>query len=312
MTVSWREPPSYMEALGAAGVSTDGAKGMDLSRSHDVHLVLLPSGAAYVVKRQRKDTWEKGRDLAAELLAYRLASWTDALAEALPQAVLVDERRQVLVLSAAGQSPLAPAPSLAWSLGKLTAGWHKATAGLPLPATASAGILHLPATDPGDWGLKAHAARRLGERIAADPLLSGLLAAGAAAWRPECLVHGDLKWDNCLVAADRVRVIDWELSGLGDPAWDVSCVIAEQLALHPGTGPGESPVTSAFVGSYGCTADDFMRRCALFTIARLAHLALEQAEYAGELPVAAPTLDLARCLAAEVDDLSSRLAGGRG
>lgn len=312
MAASWREPPSPMEALGAAGVSTDGAEGVDLSRSHDVHLVLLPSGTAYVVKRQRKDTWEKGRDLAAELLAYRLASWTDALADALPQAVLVDERRQVLVLFAAGQSPLAPTPSLAWSLGKLTAGWHKATAGLPLPVTASAGILRLPTTDPDDWGLRAHAARRLGERIAADPLLSGLLEAGAAAWRPECLVHGDLKWDNCLVEANRVRVIDWELSGLGDPAWDVSCVIAEQLALHPGTGPGESPVTSAFIGSYRCTADDFARRCALFTIARLAHLALEQVEYVGEAQVAAPTLELARRLAAEVDDLSSRLAGRRG
>ncbi len=312
MAASWREPPSPMEALGAAGISTDGAEGVDLSRSHDVHLVRLPSGTAYVVKRQRKDIWEKGRDLAAELLVYRLASWTGALADALPQAVLVDERRKVLVLFAAGQSPLAPAPSLAWSLGKLTAGWHKATAGFPLPATASAGILRMPAANPDDWGLKAHAARRLGERIVADPLLSGLLEAAAAAWRPECLVHGDLKWDNCLVEADRVRVIDWELSGLGDPAWDVSCVIAEQLALYPETGPGESPVVSAFIGSYRCTAGDFIRRCALFTIARLAHIALEQAEYAGEAQVAAPALALARRLAAEVDDLSSRLAGRRG
>jgi Ser/Thr protein kinase RdoA (MazF antagonist) len=298
-----------MEALAAAGINTDGAEGVDLSRSHDVRLFLLPSGMAYVVKRQRKGTWEKGRELAAELLVYRLAGWTDALADALPQSILVDERREVLVLLAAGRSPLAPTPSLAGSLGKLTAGWHRATAGLPLPATASAGILHLPTTDPDDWGLRALAARRLGERIAADLVLSELLAAGAAAWHPECLVHGDLKWDNCLVEADRVRVIDWELSGLGDPAWDVSCVIAEQLALHPETGPGESPVASAFMGSYRCPADDFMRRCALFTIARLAHLALEQVEYVGEAQIAAPTLELARRLAAEVDALSLRLAG---
>src|SRR5690349_18348107 len=50
------------------------------------------------------------------------------------------------------------------------------------------------------------------------------------------LTHGDLRWENCLrVSAngsrrDGVLLIDWELAGPGDPAFDVGTVLAEYLA----------------------------------------------------------------------------------
>lgn len=349
---SWREPPSPVRALTAAGVLTGAPEITDLSRSHSVHLLALPGGQAYAVKRLRRQTWERGRSLAAELFVYRLASWTEALAGVLPQALMIDERHQVLVLRAAGSSPAVPTRELARSLGTLIAGWHAATTDLPIPALTSAGILRLPGTDPASWGMRAPAAAELGRHVVADPVLPGLLEAGAAAWRPRCLVHGDLKWDNCLVdgggggdgegaggdgrdggdsraggegggggggGGGRVRVIDWELSGLGDPAWDVSSVIAEHLAVHPSGDPCEtagSPVPSALMRSYTASSplagEDFGRRCALFTIARLLHLALEHAEHTGDVALAAPAVETARRLGADVERLTAHLNEARG
>ena len=50
-------------------------------------------------------------------------------------------------------------------------------------------------------------------------------------WRVDSFIHGDMKWDNCLVensAKDpgkvHLRVVDWELSDLGDGAWDVGAI----------------------------------------------------------------------------------------
>ncbi|MFI6538740.1 phosphotransferase [Nonomuraea sp. NPDC050547] len=282
---AWRDPPSAVQALAAAGIDAAGAEIVDLSRFHDVRLA-----AGHVVKRLSRSARDSGRDLAAELLAYRLAGWNDALAAAVPRAVLLDERAQVLVIGAAGRPLTAFTAQSAASLGELCSGWHRATSGLPIPPTRSAGILRLPDTSPEEWALTTDAARGLGARLAADPLLSDVLREGAAAWRAGCLVHGDLKADNCVVAGDRIRVIDWELSGLGDPAWDVACVIADQLAFHTGAH------IPAFVDAYGASGDSTRRR-ELFTIARLAHLALEQAEHTADPRAAEPAVELALRLA---------------
>lgn len=48
-------------------------------------------------------------------------------------------------------------------------------------------------------------------------------------WRIECLIHGDLRWDNWLVLiengdARNVKIVDWELADLGDAGWDLGDV----------------------------------------------------------------------------------------
>lgn len=66
-------------------------------------------------------------------------------------------------------------------------------------------------------------------------------------WRTECLVHGDLKWANCLLHSrrassshapskqarrspnPRLKIIDWEFAAWGDPCWDVGSVLADYL-----------------------------------------------------------------------------------
>jgi Ser/Thr protein kinase RdoA (MazF antagonist) len=52
-------------------------------------------------------------------------------------------------------------------------------------------------------------------------------------WTPDTVIHGDMKWDNCLVSLDaadsRVRLVDWELVDVGDAAWDVASVLKEYV-----------------------------------------------------------------------------------
>lgn len=63
------------------------------------------------------------------------------------------------------------------------------------------------------------------------------LASLRSAWRASALIHGDLRADNVMVQRgagrlrDDIRIIDWELSGIGDPAWDVGSVIGSFLSL---------------------------------------------------------------------------------
>lgn len=46
-------------------------------------------------------------------------------------------------------------------------------------------------------------------------------------WKFDCLIHGDMKWDNCLVHPDQnqtpqLKLIDWELIDVGDAHWDIA------------------------------------------------------------------------------------------
>lgn len=69
-------------------------------------------------------------------------------------------------------------------------------------------------------------------------------------WKATTLVHNDIRWDNCLVSAapntnrvTRLTLIDWELAGAGDPAWDVGCAFSEYLTFWLSSIPitGDTP-----------------------------------------------------------------------
>ena len=50
-------------------------------------------------------------------------------------------------------------------------------------------------------------------------------------WRPETIIHNDIKGDNILVVPAQpgqdstnveIRIVDWEMVQIGDPAWDLA------------------------------------------------------------------------------------------
>ncbi len=45
-------------------------------------------------------------------------------------------------------------------------------------------------------------------------------------------IHGDMRLDNCCLAGGKrsIRIVDWELSGRGDQAWDVGAIFADMLS----------------------------------------------------------------------------------
>jgi hypothetical protein len=300
----WREPPTPRSVLTAAGIAsasaTASARLCDVSRSHTVIRACLPDGRAFIIKALPRDTHASGRSLVAELYVYRLASWRPDVAALLPTCVHLDERRQVLVLHAAPPEQLFaahvvdehfPGRALAAALGRGLALLHTATADVPAVTVANCGVLGLPDAPP--------ATRRLGDnseagqaaiaRMCADDHIATRLRATAQLLKPTCLIHGDVKWDNVIMDAGppaRVTLFDWELSGWGDPAWDVGSALADAWCLTARDAMFSGDPRSwlrgserALLAAYGAGRGDldvgFADRVAGCWCARTAHLALE-------------------------------------
>lgn len=66
--------------------------------------------------------------------------------------------------------------------------------------------------------------------------LGDRLAGVTAAWRPDALIHGDVRWANWVPYAPpdgsrrtRVALVDWELAQRGEPAFDLGSMLADYL-----------------------------------------------------------------------------------
>lgn len=320
----WREPPSPLRVLVSCGWLTDDdsrdprVRVEQVTSSHAIFRVTAPDGRVTVVKHVPQVAAAAGRSLRRELFVYRLARWIPALSAALPRAALIDEHRQSLVLEWLGPSGAWPSHDGGQSFARrgeaerlsgLMAGWHAATADLALWPTPAIGVLHLPDhLDTASQG-RAHATRLLMQAIARDQELAGALRGALAGWRDRCLVHGDLRRENWIATARarrlELKVLDWELSGSGDPAWDVASVVAELAldAIRAGRDPAGGwtgaearrarAVLHAYAAAGGLLAlgePAVRRHVVLCTVSRLLHVACEWAEMqqdAGDGPASA-------------------------
>ena len=93
--------------------------------------------------------------------------------------------------------------------------------------------------------------RQLFDLVQRYPTFAESLEAIRTAWTRNRLIHGDLKWDNCVITwpdgsdgAPRVVFADWELADLGDPAWDVGAMLQtwlvpwiQSIPVAPGAAP---------------------------------------------------------------------------
>jgi hypothetical protein len=333
-----RKPPSVRSVLSFAGVGdqtvTAAAHLEDVSRSHTVTRARLPDGSGYVIKQLPGSAQAAGRSLKAELYTYRLASWRPDLAALLPTCVHLDERRQLVVLQAAPPEhlyaarvadPGFPQPEFGAALGRSLALFHAATAGLPTVSVANCGVIALPDTpaDERRLGDDSVAGREAIAMMCADDEVCEVLRATAVLFKPSCLIHGDVKWDNVILddgPPPRVQLFDWELSGLGDPAWDLGSALADTVAL-PTRSPPHSGLAAewlreterALLTAY-CTAAptveaDFAERVAGCWCARLAHLALECAAAIGDAahPRVVSLLESAKYIARQSNSLAREM-----
>lgn len=274
----------------------------DLSRAHSVWGVTLPDASRVIVKSgvltasEPPPETEPDISLGGELFVYRMANWCEALRAALPRALAVDEDAELLVLDDVADVGDAASLALCWgdgtvahpafgALGARLGAIHRSTARLPLPPARSPLILGVlrerPLDHPGPMG-------RLIPQLAGLPDLVEAAAEASRAGRL-CLVHHDLKWDNVVLsdsASAEPVILDWELAGAGDPAWDLGCLIAEHLLRVGALDPLDS-AAAALLASYARTArvsarvvEVFARRVVMAAVLRLAQLALEVAERA--------------------------------
>jgi hypothetical protein len=82
------------------------------------------------------------------------------------------------------------------------------------------------------------------EQVRDNKRLARVLDELAATWQCDTFIHGDVKFENCVVAASAngrgesdsgarpdIRLVDWELADFGEPAWDLGSMLQSYLAL---------------------------------------------------------------------------------
>jgi hypothetical protein len=148
--------------------------------------------------------------------------------------------------------------------------------------------------------------------------LSGRLDALLRLWKPQAVIHSDIKSDNVLVIPPRadgaglpdVRVIDWETVQIGDPAWDLAGALQDFIlfwvsSMNQTMRTSEEMVSSAryplsvlqtalralwrgYRSAVRLTRDEanaLIGRATVFSAARLIQSAYEMAQNARDLPV---------------------------
>jgi hypothetical protein len=263
----------------------------DLSRSHAVWSIRFPDNRILIVKQARPRPGEPHGNLGSELAVYALASRDPAWRDLVPGCLLIDAQLQLLVLEGVDSESHPPSAAngahpmfeRSQELARTIAGVHRATAAKELDGLMAVEPWILGVFEPGRWRPAVL------DRIVVHGTVRRELARECARLRetlePSCLVHGDLKWDNCLFDGLRVRVIDWETAAIGDPAWDIAGILQEYETYHliqPGAVQAPEVDQRALIRTYlehmapGDRAG-FCRRAAALSGARMIQAALELA-----------------------------------
>lgn len=241
---------SYLIArklLNARAVVHGGLRVRDESRLNRVFVVTADGQRSLVLKHAGGDGQARVSREAAVL--ERLWSLDDrsSLARFLPPVVRYDNAEGVLVLEATHDArDLASHHAggrfscvLAREMGRALARLHA------IPPSAVSDLQSPPDLT---WSLRVHepdldslltssgAAIELTRMIQASDELQTTLDELVASWTEDAVIHGDVRWDNCLAYRSngsnrwtRAQLIDWELCGAGDPAWDIGSFLAEYM-----------------------------------------------------------------------------------
>jgi len=287
----------------------------DLSRSNPVGLVEV-EGFPDVVVKGGTISGDGIDPVQGELAAYRWLSLSPETARLAPAPLLdVGGKTAVVTRRIPGAVSLHEAlgsgssEALVASLGRILGVLHGARAGLPELPARRPWILDVPAGRMPTIAVGNVPAGRLIETIAQSAPVAAAITRVALAWKSLAMIHGDVKFDNVLVAHDRMLLVDWELAGLGAPVWDLAGVVAGLLIPSCVERCGEpvdvsvvarlaAPALTAHRRVAGAELSPALEDLADAVVARLAQSATQLAAMSHERPDAgeAATLVLAGAL----------------
>jgi Ser/Thr protein kinase RdoA (MazF antagonist) len=207
----------------------------------------------------------------APTVAARIGALAGGPAEVeIPEVLLCEPEQHVLVLSEVPGVPLREAllagdAETCGRAGSALGAWHRAWVG----------------TSPDS--LVAHTAKReleiLAERVrSAPPEIAPLVQAGLPAvadgeWAPVTVVHRDL-YEEQIMVADRIGLIDLDDSALGPPELDIGNLLGHIDLLEFRSGHDLRPMTERFLAGYRDTGPPLdpalLARCRSLTLLRLA------------------------------------------
>lgn len=213
------------------------------------------NGRGYFVKQVGRWDAEAFATLQVESECYREACENgemSGLASLLPDYVHYDQARSILVTGLLENAESfvehrkatgTIVPEAAGALGEALGRYHRCN-GQERRLTAAQHTksprppwilqLHRMASMPGTASQHSGGNQQMIQLLQRFPDFTAQLDRLAREWQCRCLIHGDMKWDNCMLLRDHgelaVKVVDWELAHWGDPAWDVGCVFSAFLA----------------------------------------------------------------------------------
>lgn len=268
---------AYLRARGLLAEGDDATSAWRVtehhSRNHNFAVYSHDGAQAFFVKQLRAQAPESFRMLRREARIYELAGQDadfKALREVLPPFYGFDDSARATVLGALdGENLLSLQqrlghfpPEFGRQLGRALATVHRRV-GRAAVAHPPRGVFEL--EPPGVF--TAHRGgplvrwlgpgqMRLVEQVREHPRLSRVLDELAATWRRESFIHGDVKFENFVVAAGpdtsdtrdegdaeagaEIKLVDWELADFGEAAWDVGSLVQAYLALCLSHAPAES------------------------------------------------------------------------
>jgi len=257
---------SYLLQAGlvpAAAVVAGDLMVRDASRRNRNFMILRAAGPSYLLKQGIGP--ERAATIAHEAAVYRFLHAADVrIGRHLPRLCLYRPEDHVLVLELfpaaqhwgayhqrRGRFPIGAATTL----GCVLSAFHRITrdsvAGQTpaLPPCAPPWVLTLHRPELQLYHVISFANLQLIQTLQQFPAFGQYLDALHATWQPDALVHYDLKWENLLMTSaarrdyPRLKVVDWELAGWGDPCWDVGSVFGEYLGFWLRSIPltGEEP-----------------------------------------------------------------------
>jgi hypothetical protein len=223
----------------------------DRSR-HQCFAVMRKLGPSYFVKQIQDWQPLAAQTLEREANCYRLVNSNPTLAplkSLLPRFYTFDEAKKVLVLELLPDAenlgvfhrrrndfPIEVAEHLGCALGT----YHSAAIqpfhqNEMFPGRLPWILTFIQDGSDSPYGLSNGNSEMLGI-LGRYPEFSTCLFRLRESWKGTTLIHGDMKWENCVVyprdaplGDSTLKIIDWEIADLGDPLWDVGSVMQSYL-----------------------------------------------------------------------------------